>query len=178
MTANVASPRQIAFILDMLAEVFPGQPAADVLAAAVARGGFATRDAVRTSIDALIARRDAVRAAARSARPAAAVTPSVPFGHYALPGAEAGAWEFYVVREGKGKWAGRTFVNRYRSDYTDRLTAGQQSAIMGRIAADVETAGQAFARETRHCRRCARRLTDIPTAERNGGWGPECVKMV
>jgi len=175
-TADMLSPRQRAFVLDMLAEVFPGQESADVLAAAAARGAFATREATRASIDLLIARRDAARVAARAAGAATvAATPTVAHGHYALPGAEDGAWEFYVVKPGTGRWEGRTFCNRFRSDHLDRLTMRQQADVMARIAADVAMAGEAFARESARCRMCGRRLTDKPTAAKNGGYGPECV---
>lgn len=170
------TPRQSAFIRQLIAEVFPGQSADDLIAEAGRRGGFATFEATRNSIDMLIARRDAARVI--SAPNAPATSNPVPAGLYALPAGD-GAWDFYKVVEGTGKWAGRTFVNRFRSDFEDRLTAAEQRRTLGLIAAaGAETAGRAFAEHTQCCRRCGRMLTDIPTATKNGGWGPECVKHV
>jgi hypothetical protein len=173
-TMFAGTERQAAFALSLLTEIYSGDRDAAQAAfdASVAAGKMGTRQAVSKGIDFLIAQRDARRAATRAAAP---VAPVVAHGHYALPGAEAGAWEFYVVKAGTGRWAGRTFCNRYRSDYLDRLTMAQQAAVMGRIAEDVDAAGQAFAAQSERCRMCGRRLTDKPTAAKNGGYGPECV---
>lgn len=168
--------RQRAFVIDMLHVAFPDQDADDMFAVAADRGAFANAAATRASIDALIVRRDEARKAARAAAPAAA-RPVVAEGCYALPidGVEGG-WSFYRVKA--GRVPGRMFVNRFRSDALDRLSWAQQAAIMADIAVDVDAAGQAFARESECCRRCGRRLTDKPTAARNGGYGPECVTMI
>jgi len=101
---------------------------------------------------------------------------SVPAGHYAVE--YLGVLRFYAVVEGKGRWEGRTFVNRYHSDDLLDVRRTEAFAVRALIAADVEAAGQRFAAELTRCRRCARMLTDLATAERNGGWGPECVKKV
>jgi len=120
---------------------------------------------------------------ARRVQQAVAATPAptapraaVPVGHYAVE--YQGALRFYAVVEGKGRWAGRTFVNRYHSDDLLDIHRTEALAVRALIAQDIEAAGQRFAAELTRCRRCARMLTDLPTAKRNGGWGPECVKKV
>lgn len=100
----------------------------------------------------------------------------VPPGHYAVE--YLGTLRFYAVVEGKGRWEGRTFVNRYHSDDLLDVHRTEAFAVRAAIAADVEAAGQRFAAELTRCRRCARMLTDLATAAKNGGWGPECVKKV
>ena len=122
---------------------------------------------------------DAVRDARqvqRAVATPAARAPSVPVGHYAVE--YLGVLRFYAVVQGKGRWEGRTFVNRYHSDDQIAVTRTEALAVRELVAADVEAAGQRFAAELTRCRRCARMLTDLQTAKRNGGWGPECVKRV
>jgi Family of unknown function (DUF6011) len=100
----------------------------------------------------------------------------VPAGHYAVE--YLGTMRFYAVVEGKGRWAGRTFVNRYHSDDLLDVHRTEAFAVRAEIAKDVEAAGRRFVELTTRCRRCARRLTDLETAKVNGGFGPECVKKV
>jgi len=100
----------------------------------------------------------------------------VPAGHYAVE--YLGVLRFYAVVAGKGRWEGRTFVNRYHSDDLLDVHRTEAFAVRALIAADPEAAGQRFAAELTRCRRCARMLTDLATAAKNGGWGPECVKKV
>jgi len=180
ITIPFASPRQATFITDMLAEIFADAPAgtADaVLARNIESGMFATYADMKASLEKLITKRDAVRKARKAAAPAVRVAGAdVAPGYYAVE--YAGALRFYRVREGKGRWAGRVFVNRYHSDDLLDITRTEAGAVRGLIAADPEAAGKRFAAELTRCRRCGRMLTDIPTAEANGGYGPECVKKV
>lgn len=176
---NTMSPRQAAFVLSMLAEIFADAPAGSadaILARNIDRGLFADRNATRASIDALIAKRDAFRADRRKATPAAAPACEVTPGYYAVE--YSGVMRFYKVVAGKGKWAGRTFVNRYKSDDEMRVSRTESNAVLALIAADQERCGERFAELLTRCRRCGRMLTDLPTAKINGGFGPECVKMV
>jgi hypothetical protein len=92
-------------------------------------------------------------------------------GYYAVE--YAGVLRFYAVREGKGKWEGRTFLNRYRSDYQDRVYRAEQEAVYGAILADPQAARMRFAVETTHCYMCGRRLTDAVSRAR--GIGPDCA---
>jgi len=79
---------------------------------------------------------------------------------------------FYAVKAGKGKWEGRTFINRYKSDELGRVFRPEQAVVVAAILADPEAARQTFARETTHCYVCGRRLTDAES--RRLGIGPDC----
>ena len=179
---NTMTPRQQAFVADMLAEIFAGAAAGTaeaILARNIDRGLFCDRAATKASIDALIVKRDACRAerraAARTAAPAAtgAVAPA---GYYAVT--YDGALRFYRVVAGKGRHAGRTFINRFKSDDETYVSRREYAVVMAAIVADVEAAAMAFVNESKHCRMCGRRLTDLETALGNHGYGPECVKKV
>jgi Family of unknown function (DUF6011) len=168
---NTMTPRQESFVLGMLAVVFADAPAGTaeaVLARNIERGLFANYDATKASIDALIVKRDAVRAERRAAGKPATVT--VAAGYYAVEW--SGALRFYRVVEGSGKWVGRTFVNRFRSDDLGRVFRSESDAVLALIAADVEAARMRFARETVHCYQCGKRLTD--EVSRELGIGPVC----
>jgi hypothetical protein len=171
LSAPVLSDKQRAFILDMLTEISPTESAVARLAVAIERGGFADWKTTRDSIDLLIARRDAKRAAVKAA------TTVVPAGLYALPieGVEGG-WRFYRVTE--GKVAGKRFVKRFRSDLQAEMWPKEAARILDKIAVDTEAAGLAFAAQSERCRRCGKRLTDKPLAAVNHGYGPDCVLLV
>ncbi len=180
---NTMTPRQQSFVEDMLNELFAGQPegtAASILARNIDRGLFCDRAATKASIDALIVKRDAARAdrraAARTATGPAATATVAPAGYYAVD--HDGALRFYRVVEGKGRHAGRVFINRFKSDDETFVSRREYAAVMSAIVADVEAAAMRFVNESKHCRRCGRRLTDLPTALVNRGFGPECVKKV
>ncbi len=169
------SARQDSFVRDMIAEIFADAPAgtADaVLARNVEAGLFATYADVKRSIDALIVKRDAVRKARKAAAPAVRVADAVTVapGYYAVE--RAGTLYFYSVVEGKGRWAGRTFVNRYKSDDELRITRTESDDVRRLIAADPEAARMRFARELTRCWHCARMLTD--ELSRELGIGPVC----
>jgi hypothetical protein len=91
-------------------------------------------------------------------------------GYYAVEYADV--LRFSAVREGKGKWEGRTFLNRFRSDFQDRVYRAEQEAVYEAILADPDAARMRFATETAHCYRCGRRLTDALSREL--GIGPDC----
>jgi hypothetical protein len=118
------------------------------------------------TIDALIA--------LRKARPASAAPTVVEVmpepGYYAVP--VEGVLKFFTVREGTGRWEGRRFLNRYRSDYLDRPGAAERKAAVAAILADPHDAALTFARETVRCFTCGRRLTDA--VSRAAGQGPDC----
>jgi hypothetical protein len=182
MIANL-SDRQESFVRDMLAEIFADAPAgsADViLDRNVAAGLFATKESTRNAIDKLIAKRDMCRAERRAAgrkADAPAATAIVPAGYYAVE--YDGVLRFYrVVVKVKGAHAGRTFVNRFKSDDELFVSRKESGAVLALIAADVDAAGMAFVIHSEHCRMCGRRLTDLATAKVNGGYGPECVKKI
>lgn len=122
-------------------------------------------------IDALLAERKFARA--HKAPERAPVTMPEP-GYYAL--AVDDAVRFYVVREGKGRWEGRVFLNRYHSDYTDRVPYAEQKLVVDAILADPDNARMTFARELTRCWRCGRMLTDA--VSRGRGVGPECAAIL
>ena len=178
---NTMTPRQQSFVADMLAEIFAGQPAGtaeSILARNIDRGLFCDRAATKASIDALIVKRDAARADRRAAGRAVGSAPVTvaPAGYYAVD--YAGALRFYRIVAGKGRHEGRTFVNRFKSDDETFVSRREYAAVMALIVADIEAAAMRFVNESKHCRMCGRRLTDLPTALGNRGYGPECVKKV
>jgi len=185
MIANL-SDRQESWVRDMLAEIFADAPAGSadaILDRNVAAGLFATKASAREAIDKLIVKRDACRAerraAGRTATPTTATaTATIPDGCYSVE--YDGILRFYRAgtKPAGHKWAGRQFINRYVSDDLVLITRTESDRVRALIAADVDAAGMRFAVESKHCRMCNRRLTDIDTAIVNGGYGPECVKKL
>jgi hypothetical protein len=86
-----------------------------------------------------------------------------------------GVLRFYVVREGKGRWAGRRFISPYRSDYLDRVPYAEQAAVLPSMVLHTEASQRLFAAETKHCYRCGRRLTDAESRAR--GLGKDCAAL-
>lgn len=165
--ARPATEKQVAFARSLAADVH-GENAPEFLLAHGEEGTFEDSKATSLLIDALLA--------AKKAMPRAAVAQDdVPEpGYYAVEYGDV--LRFYAVKAGKGKWEGRTFINRFRSDYQDRVFHAEQKAVFAAILADPVAARQTFARETVHCFRCGRKLTDAVSRDR--GVGPECVKFV
>lgn len=134
----------------------------------------------------LIATRDGLRVLDRRNRAALAsilgtrvrtaptAASAVPEGCYAVD--YQGVLRFYRVKHGTGRWDGRTFLNRFRSDDETRVSRQESTASLAAIATDIPGARERFARESQHCWMCGRRLTDIPGAMARGGIGPECAK--
>jgi hypothetical protein len=176
---NTMTERQAGFVAGMLAEIFRDAPegtADAVLARNIDRGLFCDWKATKASIDALIVKRDAVRAERRAAAPTvtASGVADVEPGYYAVT--YEGVLRFYAFRAGKGRHAGRVFCNRFRSDYLDRVGAREQAHVRAAIVADVAGTRALFASEIGSCWRCARTLTDALSREL--GIGPECRKIV
>lgn len=92
-------------------------------------------------------------------------------GRYALH-TEDGV-KFYRVTKGKGRWAGRTFVEAQASDdhYPIRNAQARQE-ILDAIAVNPLEAEQLYGRELGKCSRCGRTLTD--ETSRAYGIGPDC----
>jgi hypothetical protein len=101
---------------------------------------------------------------------AAAAKVEVPEGHFAVE--VEGVLRFYRVKEGKGRWAGRVFVNRYASDYFTRISRMEENAARVAIAADPKAAAERYAQEIGTCYACNRQLTDAES--RRLGIGPDC----
>ncbi len=186
MIANLSGPQE-KFVRDMLAEIFADAPAGSadaILDRNVAAGLFATKASARTAIDKLIVKRDACRADRRAAGRKAGIPTVTPAGSVIPDGCYSveydGILRFYraATKPAGHKWAGRQFINRYVSDDLVLISRGESDTVRALIAADIDAAGLRFAVESKHCRMCNRRLTDIDTAIVNGGYGPECVKKI
>lgn len=95
----------------------------------------------------------------------------VPEGRYAVE--EDGTLKFFRITKGKGRWAGRTFVEIQASDdrYAVRNPA-RRDAILATIAEDLDGAARRYGQELGHCYRCGRTLTDA--VSRDLGIGPDC----
>jgi hypothetical protein len=95
----------------------------------------------------------------------------VPAGRYAVE--EDGTLKFFRVTEGKGRWAGRTFLEIQASD--DRYAVRnpeRRAAILKTIAEDLLDAERRYGQELGKCSRCGRTLTD--ETSRAYGIGPDC----
>ena len=110
------------------------------------------------------------------AMPRANVSKDIPTpdpGYYAL--GYLGVLRFYRVVEGSGKWEGRVFINRFRSDDETRVGAAERAHAFRIIGEDPDAARALFVSETVRCFRCGRLLTDEISRER--GMGPDCAAM-
>ena len=161
--ARPASAKQVAFA-QKLAEQVHGENAAEFLAAHGEEGTFDSIKATSLLIDALLAR------AKEMPRAKAAQVEFPAPGYYAVPYQDV--LRFYRVAAGKGKYEGRTFINRDRSDFQDRVYREEQASVIASILADPVAARKRFAVETTHCWTCGRRLTD--ELSRSLGQGPDC----
>lgn len=162
-----ATARQEEFLAELAAEVH-GDNAPEFILAHREGGTFDDRAATSRVIDALMQARKDMRARARAAddRRYDDVEP----GYYATE--YQGVLRFYRVAEGKGRWAGRTWLNRFRSDELGRVGRDEAVVVRKAIAADPLGAGMLFARELTRCRVCGRMLTDEKS--RALGIGPDC----
>jgi hypothetical protein len=94
-------------------------------------------------------------------------------GRYAL--VVDGVTKFYRVTEGKGRWAGRTFVEAQASDDHWAIKNPEaRAAILKAIAENPLEAERRYGQELGRCSRCGRTLTD--ETSRAYGIGPECRK--
>jgi hypothetical protein len=95
----------------------------------------------------------------------------VPAGRYAIR--EDGVVKFFRVTEGKGRWAGRTFIEAQASDDHHPIrNPGRRAAILAEIAKAPEAAQTLYGVELGSCYRCGRTLTD--ETSRSLGIGPDC----
>lgn len=168
------SERQEAFLRDLIAQVYGSD---DPAAAATLLDRLPRMTGADASehIDVLLTLRKSKHARARVPEVHAGPVVDMPEpGYYAV--VYGGVLRFYAVREGKGKWSGRRFLHRFRSDYEDRIPAAERTASVTAILSDPYAAQMRFARETVHCYRCGRRLTD--ETSRRIGVGPDCAEML
>lgn len=104
---------------------------------------------------------------ARPVRDAQGVQP----GRYAIR--EDGVVKFFRVTEGKGRWAGRTFVEAQASDDHHAIRNPQRRAeILAAIAENPLEAELLYGRELGRCSRCGRTLTK--ESSRAYGMGDDC----
>lgn len=85
----------------------------------------------------------------------------------------AGTLYFYrAVTKSEGRWAGRQFINRFKSDDLLPIARRESEEARALILADVAAARARFVAETNHCYQCGKRLTDV--ISRGLGIGPKC----
>ncbi len=111
--------------------------------------------------------------AARPVAPRPVAAPLV----YPEPGYYAVSYEnvlrFYRVKEGKGFYADRRFIDRFKSDELRNITPVERRNVLAEILLDPDKAGMRFAMELTRCRCCGRMLTD--EISRLRGIGPDCA---
>lgn len=156
-----ATEKQVAFA-QSLAEQVHGENAAEFMLAHREEGTFDDKQATSRLIDALL------KLPKAGGKAEQVETPDP--GYYCAE--YQGVLRFYAVREGKGKWEGRTFLNRFKSDELGRVYRDEQTEVYAQILADPQAAQTKFAAETTHCYACGRRLTDAVSREL--GIGPDC----
>lgn len=154
-----ATEKQIAFIVRLRAERALPEIEAEELS-------VMTKKAASGEIDRLLK----IKPAGVAAR---AEEVSVEPGYYAVE--YLGVLRFYRAKEGTGRWAGRVFIARYKSDYLDRTDRAEQNAARVAIAENPDKARMRFAEEIGRCWACGRTLTDAES--RRLGIGPECRKV-
>lgn len=163
-----ATDAQVQFVRDLAAEVHKDN-AAEFLLAHEESSTFADRAETSRVIDALLAAKRDMRRRAGAAADKAIVWPEE--SRYAV--VYEGVLRFYRVVEGKGRWEGRRFLNRHKSDELGRVGRDEQKVVLAAINADPMGAQMLFARELTRCYICGRMLTD--EASRAAGIGPDCA---
>jgi hypothetical protein len=94
----------------------------------------------------------------------------VPEGRYALAmDGSPGEIKFFTVRQ-------VTFVDQHSSDERYSVKGARRADVLARIAADPKTAAVLFGKETNHCFKCGRELTD--PVSRELGIGPTCLAAI
>jgi hypothetical protein len=175
MTAKPASPKQINWIRDMLAErpnwydLLNGQTyetAFDILGNVNNPDPkFVAMHEARTLIDTLLKMKATKPSKSSSVTPSPftrlqALLKNVKPGYYALPREDGtDTFDFFrVVEIEKGQWAGKRFVNRLvgAPGSWDRVkpTMPQQLEITRKIAVDVDESAKLYAAKHRRCCRC------------------------
>jgi len=143
-----------------------------------------TRRDASAKIDLLIGESKKAKAARAAAAPVVpapvAATAAVPAARPALVFPDPGyycveyndALRFYRVKEGKGYYAGRFFIDRFKSDELRNITMAEKIAVLSSINADPAVAAMRFAIEKTRCFSCGRMLTD--EVSRLRGQGADC----
>lgn len=113
----------------------------------------------------------------RDPRPVDITEQHIPSGRYAIVNAD-GSVSFYRVNTPQdGRWAGRTFVDRYASD--DRIPVRdrvERTRVLDAIGTDPHGAMALYGREVGRCGNCGRMLTD--ETSREIGIGPDCCERL
>lgn len=171
-----ASPRQVSYLRDLLAEregIAAAEDIRDRLNAAREAGGV-TNPFAQNAIQALLSIEKV------AAQAAAAADPEVPEGRYAVevPGGEDTDGEpvlrfFRVDRPTEGRWAGRTFVKIQAGDDFLPYRGEKTRRVLDAIAQDPRAAAIRYGHELGVCGRCGRTLTDADS--RAAGIGPVCA---
>lgn len=149
----------------------------DTLIAASRKAKAERREAERREVGARLA---AAAGAATSTvvfpapAPARAERPQLVFpepGYYAVH--YQGVLRFYRVKVAtKGYYAGRSFLDRFKSDELRQISYAEKVAALDAINANPAEAGMRFAVELTRCMCCGRMLTDEDSRLR--GVGPDC----
>lgn len=156
------SERQKSFITSLCSEL--GRPGE-------AEAFFATSPTSAQASDLISRLLTEKKALPRAAAPAAPALPMPSPGYYAVHYGDR--LNFYRVADGKGRWAGRRFLNRYKSDYLARIPNDERATVTREILADEGKAALRFAKELTRCYCCGRMLTD--EVSRLRGIGPDCA---
>lgn len=169
---DMASPKQVAYVIDLLREhEWP-----DALAAADVEN--MERRQVSKLIDALVA------SPRKSREDQPSPVPEVPAGRYAILEARGGPQEndhvlrFYQVdRPTDGTWAGRTFVKQLigaPGDWRKEPVRGMRMArVLNAILVNPEEAAIRYGKESKECGVCHSPLST--KASRVRGIGPKCA---
>lgn len=80
---------------------------------------------------------------------------------------------FYRVKEGKGYYTGRKFLDRFKSDELRAINYAERVAVLDLINANPLEAQMRFSVELTRCHLCGRMLTD--EISRLRGIGPDCA---
>jgi hypothetical protein len=167
-TANPATEKQVAFATKLIDEMYPAGVGddndAEARLAALEFVADADRASISTFIDACL---KSLKAAREATGNVAVVTSSIPDGYYAVTYADV--LRFYRLKTAKN---GMQYVNRFRSDFTDKVFRVEALKVKAEIAGNPDLARTRFAEKTVCCYMCGRRLTDPTSMEL--GIGPEC----
>jgi Family of unknown function (DUF6011) len=159
-----ATEKQIAFAMKLIDERYDcanDDNAAEARLAAIEFVECADKKSISTYIDALLKLPKVA-----TAKPAAAPS-DLEDGYYAVD--YQGKLCFYRL---KTTPAGKQYVNRFRSDFMDKVFFAEAMAVRDEIRKDAAAARDRFAAKTVRCYICAHRLTDETSMAL--GIGPEC----
>jgi len=178
------SDRQIELVKKLYIEIDPDLGAAR---ASVYLAENPTRRDASAKIDLLISESKKARAARAAAAPITpapvAATAAVPVARverpalvYPEPGYYAVEYDhdirFYRVKEGKGYYTGRFYLDRFKSDALMSIRYPERVEVLRLINENPSKARTRFALELTRCFSCGRMLTDGESRLR--GQGPDC----